>query len=193
MEDLSLHILDVVENSTAAGATRIEIGIREDTRGDRLVLTIRDNGRGMDPALLARVRDPFATTRTTRRVGLGLSLLDQAAREADGHLEIRSTPGAGTEVVATFRHGHVDRRPLGDLAATLITLILGNPTVDFRLEWERDGASTTVDTREIKQELGGVPITDPAVLALIRELLRGTGDRASADLEGDMSHGQAEG
>ena len=178
MEDLSLHILDIVENSTAAGATRVEIEVREDEAADRLTLRIADNGRGMSPEMAAAVRDPFVTTRTTRRVGMGLALLDQAAREAQGALEIRSSPGRGTEVVATFRLSHIDRRPLGDMAETLVTLILGHPDVDFRYEAERGGEQTVVDTREIREQLEGVDIRDPAVLALIRKLLRGPAPEA---------------
>ncbi len=171
MEDLSLHILDIVENGTAAGATRIEIRIVEDSAADLLELSIRDNGRGMDSRMVASVRDPFVTTRTTRRVGLGIPLLDQAAREAGGRLEIRSEPGRGTAVVATFRASHIDRKPLGDLAGTMTALILGHPEVDFAFEHVVDGQSTSFDTREIREQLDGVPVTDPAVLNLIRGLL----------------------
>lgn len=171
MEDLSLHILDVVENSTAAGATLVEIHILEDLEKDRLVITIKDNGRGMSPEMVARVRDPFTTTRTTRRVGLGLALLDQAARESEGALEIHSTPGQGTEVVASFKNSHIDRRPLGDIAATMVALLLGNPEVDFIFQSNANGNSVQFDTRELKEQLGEIPLTHPAVLILVRRLL----------------------
>ncbi len=190
MEDLSLHILDVVENSTAAGARLIEIHIQEDLEKDQLMITIRDNGRGMDAAMLERVRDPFATTRTTRRVGMGLALLDQAAHEADGALEIRSTPGRGTQVVARFRNSHIDRKPLGDMAATMVALILGNPDVDFVYSSNVGGRAIELDTREIKAELGEVPISHPDVLILIRQLLEGRcadGDALATD--GGKNHG----
>jgi hypothetical protein len=186
MEDLSLHILDVVENATAAGATRIAIEIRENRGEDRLVIRIADNGRGMDAALLARVRDPFGTTRTTRRVGMGLALLDQAARETGGHLEIRSAPGAGTQVEATFHPSHIDCKPLGDVAATLVALVLGSPEVDFRFELERDGESTVIDTAEMRAELDGVPVIHPAVLKLIADTVR------AAAANGGSADGQAE-
>jgi hypothetical protein len=193
MEDLSLHILDIVENSTAAGATLVEIGIRENPREDWLVITIRDNGRGMPPQMLSGVRDPFVTTRTTRRVGLGLPLLDQAARETGGTLEVQSAPGRGTTITASFRSSHIDRKPLGDLAATMISLILGNPEVDFVFESNAGGRECSLDTREIRSELGEVPITSPPVLALIRETLAGEshGREAAARNEGDQ-HGQAQ-
>jgi hypothetical protein len=172
MEDLSLHILDIVENGTKAGATQVEILIREDTKQDRFEIEIRDNGSGMTPEILKQVRDPFYTTRTTRRVGLGISLLEQAANECDGEVTVESEPGSGTRITATFQSSHVDRKPLGDIAATMVTLIVGNPTVEFIYESTRDGEVTSLDTREIREELGDdVDLTDPGVLGLIRDLL----------------------
>jgi hypothetical protein len=185
MEDLSLHILDLVENSTAADATLIAIRIVENTRKDRLVITIKDNGRGMDPKMLAGVRDPFVTTRTTRRVGLGLPLLEQATRDAEGAFEVHSEPGRGTEVTASFRRSHIDRKPLGDMAATVVALILGNPDIDLCYEHDVDGEETGIDTREIKEQLGDVPINHPDVLALIKQLLTGPpGDEHPGGPEG---------
>ena len=173
MEDLSLHILDIVENSTRAGATLVEIKIAEDRGKDLLQIVIKDNGSGMDREMVKRVRDPFTTTRTTRRVGLGVSMLEQAAREAGGDLSITSEPGLGTEVRATFQASHIDRKPIGDMGSTMISLIAGNPSVDFIYESDVDGEKITLDTRMIKEELGGVaPINDPGVLQLIRGLFK---------------------
>jgi hypothetical protein len=186
MEDLSLHILDIAENATAAGATLVEISIRKNTQRDVLELTIKDNGRGMDRQMLEKVRDPFVTTRTTRRVGLGLPFLDQAARETGGALSVTSQPGHGTEVRATFQASHIDRKPLGDIAGTVITLILGNPDIDFVYESDFDGETTSVDTREIKAALDGTKITEPAVLEVIRELLQRSADPAT---DGGKSNG----
>jgi len=138
MEDLSLHILDVVENSLAASADRIEIRIAEDTAGDLLSLEITDNGRGMDAEAQRKALDPFFTTRTTRKVGLGLPLLAQAAREAGGALEVASGPGRGTTVKAKFQLSHPDLKPLGDLAATLSTIRAGRPELTLRFEYWRD-------------------------------------------------------
>ncbi len=171
MEDLSLHILDVVENATAAGATLVEITIRKDSKKDLLEIRIEDNGHGMDPETAQTIRDPFVTTRTTRRVGLGIPLLEQSAEEADGELRIESAPGQGTKITATFRAGHIERKPLGDISSTLITLILGNPEIDFRYESDFDGRATSLDTGEIREQLDGLPLSDPAVLGLIRGLL----------------------
>jgi anti-sigma regulatory factor (Ser/Thr protein kinase) len=168
MEDLSLHILDIAENATSAGATLVEIGIRLDSSRDELVITIRDNGRGMEAGMLTRVRDPFVTTRKTRRVGLGIPLMEQACRDTGGHLDIESKPGEGTYLKAVLKAGHIDCKPLADIGSTMITLISGNPEVDFVFESDLDGKKIEIDTREIKAELEDVSICDPEVLALIR-------------------------
>lgn len=139
MEDLSLHILDVVENSVAASAATIEIFIVEDTVNDRLSLEIRDDGRGMDEKTRQRALDPFFSTRTTRRIGLGLPLLAQAARDSGGDLELESVPGQGTTVRAVFRLSHPDRKPLGDVAASLVAILAGRPHLGVRFEYEKDG------------------------------------------------------
>jgi anti-sigma regulatory factor (Ser/Thr protein kinase) len=173
MEDLSLHILDIAENATNAGATLVEIFIREDTGKNLLEIVIRDNGSGINQEMLERVRDPFVTTRKTRRLGLGLPLLEQATREAGGNLTIASEPDRGTEVTATFRANHIDRKPLGDMGSTMISLIVGSPEVDFVYESDLDGEKTRLDTREIRAEMGSAtPINDPALLQLIRNLFK---------------------
>jgi len=173
MQDLSLHILDIAENATQAGATLIEIDISEDTDKDLLEISIRDNGKGMDAEMLKHATDPFVTTRTTRRVGMGLPLLQQAARETGGDLRITSESGKGTRVVATFQESHIDRRPLGDMGATLTTLIMGNPDRDFVYTSSLREEAVEVDTRSIRKELdGAMGINDPAVIRLIRDLFR---------------------
>ena len=178
MEDLSLHILDIVENGTNAGATLVEISITEDMRSDLLTISIRDNGRGMDREMLEKICDPFVTSRTTRRIGLGLSLLKQAAKEAGGDLSIESEPDCGTSVCATFQASHIDRKPLGDVGSTLITLILGNPDVDFIYHCELDGEETHLDTREIRTELEEpLTLSHPAVINLISNLFKTTRER----------------
>ena len=146
MEDLSLHILDIVENSIEAGAKEVGIHIREDIEDDLLEVIIEDDGRGMDAKAISQVRDPFYTTRKTRRVGLGLSLLEEAAREAGGNLSLRSEQGKGTRVTATFQHSHIDRKPLGDIARTLRTLIFSHPEIRFRFNHFCDGEEETFDT-----------------------------------------------
>jgi anti-sigma regulatory factor (Ser/Thr protein kinase) len=152
MEDLSLHILDIVENSIDAGAKNIEIEIREDSKQDLLSVEIADDGKGMDEATLKKVLDPFFTTKTVRKVGLGLSLFRESAREANGDLEIRSKVGQGTRLRATFQRSHIDRRPLGDMTKTVMTLIIGHPETRFRYSHERDGRKFELDTKNLAEK-----------------------------------------
>jgi anti-sigma regulatory factor (Ser/Thr protein kinase) len=172
LQDLSLHILDIVENSLKAGASRVEIRVGEDLERDRMTIEIVDNGCGMDEAMMARVLDPFFTTRKTRRVGLGLPFLKEACRESRGELSLRSQPGKGTTVMATFQHSHIDRKPMGDIRETLIALIAGHPEVEILYEHRKNGASFVLDTREIQEGLGGVPLNAPQVLSALREHIR---------------------
>ena len=153
MEDLSLHILDIVENSIGAKASRIEIKVVEDIRKDLLTIEIKDNGQGIDEKTVEKVLDPFFTTRTTRKVGLGLPLLSQAARESGGDLQIESKVGRGTRVKATFGYSHIDRKPLGNMEATLTTLIAGNPNIDFIYKHKKDGLEYRLDTKEIRARI----------------------------------------
>jgi len=150
MEDLSLHILDIVENSIVARAKRIEIKITEDPKENLLTIEISDDGQGMDAETVKKVMDPFFTTKTTRRVGLGLPLLGQAARESGGGIEIESKVGRGTRVKAAFGYSHIDRKPLGDIEATLRTLIVGNPEVEFIYRYKKSNSEYCLDTKEMK-------------------------------------------
>ncbi len=150
MEDLSLHILDIVENSIRAKASRIEIKVIEDSGKDLLTIEIKDNGEGMDEETVKKVIDPFFTTKSTRKVGLGLPMLRQTARESGGDVEIESKVGRGTRVKATLGYSHIDRKPLGNMGKTLTTLIVGNPEVDLIYEHKRDGATYRLDTKKIR-------------------------------------------
>jgi hypothetical protein len=177
MQDLSLHILDIVENSIASQASQVQIRIIEDLEEDQMILEIEDDGAGISPELVERVVDPFFTTRSTRRVGLGLSLLQQAARTCEGDLEVRSRQGQGTLVRASFRYHHIDRKPLGDIASTLVALIVGNPSIDFHYAHRKGEKTFCVDSVELKGELGEVPIDHPTVTRFIRnEITRGLGE-----------------
>ena len=171
MQDLSLHILDIVENSLAAGARRVEIRIEENLQRDRLTIEIMDDGCGMYEAMVKQALDPFFTTKTTRRVGLGLPLLGEACRICDGELCLQSCPGEGTTVKATFQHSHIDRKPLGPMGDTLIALIVGHPEVDLLYEHRKDGKVFSLDTREIKTDLGDVPLNAPQVISALRTLI----------------------
>ena len=172
LREISLHILDLAENSLSAGASLITIEVTEDTRQDRLEVRVADNGRGMDPEMTARVTDPFVTSRTTRRVGLGLPFLKQAAEMCNGQFEIESTVGVGTTVTAIFQNSHVDRMPMGDLSGTLLTLVIGYPQADFVFRHTVNGQVFEFDTRPIKAELEGVGLSEPSVIAYLKQELR---------------------
>jgi anti-sigma regulatory factor (Ser/Thr protein kinase) len=164
MRELSLHILDVVENGITAGGDCIWIEIDEARKKDRLTIVIRDNGSGMPPEKMKNIDDPFITSRTTRRVGLGLSLLAAAAGRCEGTLRVDSRPGEGTEVTATFRYHHIDRAPLGDMAATVSTLIIGNPGIDFVYSHRIDGRDFSLNTRELRNGMEDLSLSDPVVV-----------------------------
>lgn len=172
MEDISLHILDVAENSINAGASLVKVQITEKTDEDTFTLRIEDNGRGIPREHLSEVLDPFYTTRTTRKIGMGLSLLAQSARDTGGNIDISSEENRGTVVEARFRPRHIDMKPLGNIADTLAVLVTGNPDADFSFSYERDGRKCAFDSREIKAELDGVPINSPEILAPLRNYLR---------------------
>lgn len=171
MKELSLNILDIAMNSVKAEASSIEISIIEED-GFR-TLTIRDDGCGMSPEFLARVTDPFTTTRTTRPVGMGLPLLKLAAEQADGGLTITSSQGEdhGTAVQANFRIDHLDCVPVGDVAGTMVTLIQGSPDIDFDFLWRTEAGEKRLSTREMREILGDVPLNTPEVLAWVSEML----------------------
>jgi Histidine kinase-, DNA gyrase B-, and HSP90-like ATPase len=169
MRELSLHILDVLENALEAGATEVTLEIDENLRADRLTIAVRDNGRGMDAQTARRALDPFFTTRTTRHVGLGLPLFAAAARRCEGDLSLASVPGLGTAVTATFRHSHLDRAPLGDLTATLLAFLLSErgEALHFVYRHRVNGRSFDLDTSAMRAELGDIPLSHP----LVREWL----------------------
>lgn len=170
MQDLSLHILDIAENSTDARATRVEITIEENVRKNRLLVRIRDNGRGMTKQAQSRVFDPFYTTKKARRVGLGLPMLAQAAKEAGGGLTVRSRPGSGTQITARFVYDHIDRKPIGNMTETIMILVAGHGrNIDLVYKHRKNGRIYIFDTRIIKRKLRDVPITDPEVLNFLRK------------------------
>jgi len=171
MEDLSLHILDIAENALRAHAGAIEIILTKDGPRDLLRVEVIDDGKGMDPETLARVRDPFFTTKK-KKTGLGIPLLAQAAEQAGGRLTVESAPDRGTRVAVTFQWSHVDRPPIGNIADTLLALISGHPDREYIYEEREGDRSFRFDTREIKRELDGVPISEPEVLNAVRGLLR---------------------
>lgn len=171
MRELSLHILDLAQNSIAAGANLIRITVEARTVDNMLRICISDNGRGMTQDILSKVRDPFYTTRTTRRVGMGIPMFQQAAEACDGWLRMDSEPNAGTSVEAGFKLDHIDRLPLGDMTATLVTLIASNPQIDFEYVQRVDKEAFALDTVELRETLQGVPLNEPEVLKWIRQYI----------------------
>jgi len=169
LEDISLHIMDIVENSICAGAKRVKIQIIEDKHKDLLIVEISDDGKGMTEEIIKDALDPFFTTKTVHQVGLGLPLLAQSAKEAEGELRIVSKQGKGTKVTATFKYSHVDRKPLGNMTETMVVLIAGNPCVDFLYKHKKDRLDYSLDTRRIKVELENVPIDHPEVIKAIQK------------------------
>lgn len=163
MRELALHILDVLENAIEAGATRIDLTIREDTAQDLVTIEVADNGRGMDEQMVRRISDPFFTTRTTRHVGLGIPLFRAAARRCNGDLTIASQPGIGTRLTATFQRSHIDRAPLGDMRGTLLAVLLSERRVDIRYQHHVDDRTFAFDTAEMRAALQGIPLSHPAV------------------------------
>jgi len=171
MTEISLNVLDIANNSIRAGATLIEIIIQIQRDLNTLKITIADNGCGMTEEQLRHVEDPFFTTRTTRRIGLGVPFFKMAALGTGGSFNIQSEPGKGTTVTAVFGLTHIDRMPLGDMNSTIHTLITLNTHIDFLYTFQFDGSQFTLDTREFRQILGDVPLDSPEVSAYIKDYL----------------------
>lgn len=171
MRELALHILDLVQNSIEAGANTVRLEIIEDSGQDTLTIRVSDNGRGMDAETKRRVLDPFVTTRTTRRVGLGLPLIDMSTKRCGGHLHISSAVGQGTVVEAVYQHSHLDRPPLGNMVETVKAIIVANPELDFHYIHNVDGTVFTVSTQSIVSELGDMPLSHPDVILWLHEFL----------------------
>ncbi|MBM4176986.1 MAG: ATP-binding protein [Ignavibacteria bacterium] len=172
MEDLSLHILDIAENSVNAGAKNIEITIKTDKENDLLILEIIDDGQGMEKEFAANAADPFQTKRTTRKVGLGLAFLDEATKQTEGKLTVDSSKGIGTKIRATFKLSHIDTKPVGDIAETLVMLIAGNPEIDIRYNHFLYGSKFIFDTKDIRESYPTLQINSVNVLGFIRKFIR---------------------
>lgn len=172
MNELSLHLIDIIQNSVSAGATLIALRITEDTAADLLTLEVEDNGHGMTREQVEKLSDPFFTTRTTRRVGMGIPLFRHSAEQAGGSLDVWSEPGAGTRVRAVFVRSHIDRPPMGDLPASFILMVSANPDIDFLLEYGIDGRTYRFDTVEAREALDGISVSEPAVVRMLTEMVR---------------------
>ena len=171
MRELSLNILDITENSVSAGASLIEIDVLEDTPEKTLSVIIRDNGRGMSEEMVRNVRDPFCTTRTTRKVGMGIPLFKMAAEMTGGHLELSSQLGVGTEIAAHFKTDSIDFTPLGDIDATILTLITMHEDIDFIYRFKIDENEFVLKTSDLKAILGEVSFNDIDVRMWLKDYI----------------------
>ncbi len=169
MKELSLNILDIAKNSVTAGATAIDITVTETP--EKLTIAVSDNGCGMTPEFVARVTDPFTTTRTTRKVGLGIPLMKMEAQQSGGDLAITSEVGVGTTTTSWFDPGNIDMPPLGDLSASILTLIQGSPEIDWRFTHSKGEASYTLDTREIREIMGDISLAEPEILSWLGDYI----------------------
>ena len=173
MKEISLNILDITENSVKAGSTLTEIIITE--KGDNLTLTIKDDGCGIDELTVRSVIDPFYTTRKTRKVGLGIPLLKLACEQTGGSLSIVSSTDEknhGTTVTAIFFKNHIDFTPLGDVIASITTLIQGHPDTDFLFHHITEKGTVELDTRELRSVLEDVPLNTYEVICWITDNLK---------------------
>ena len=171
MVDLSLHLMDIMQNSVVVGSTFVEAGIIAEKKKNLLTMYVKDDGWGMSPETVKRVSDPFYTTRSTRKAGLGLPLLMDAAHMAGGEVYIESEVGRGTTVTSTFQIDHIDRKPLGDVADTITASIMGYPDMEFHLLLKNDDAEYVFRTEDVREQIGEVPINDIEIISFIRDML----------------------
>jgi hypothetical protein len=172
MTELSLHILDIVHNSLFAKASLISILIVESRENNLIRINIKDDGLGMDPDIKKKVTDPFYTTRTTRKVGMGLPLFKQAVELCSGNFKIDSELGKGTIIEVDMPLDHIDRQPLGDIAGVIAQLVGSFPEVDFVYNHQTEAGVYNFDTRQVKATLDDIPINDLNVIQFIREMIR---------------------
>lgn len=171
MKELSLHILDIVQNSVHAGATEIEIDITESLSDNQYIIRISDNGKGMDNETLQSLSNPFFTTKN-KKTGLGIPLLQQHAEMTGGTVNIWSEPGKGTVITAIFTHDHFDRQPMGDMASTFISLLVAYPQIEFIYNHNTGTNEVNINTLKIKEVLEEVSITSSEVLEYIRNIIK---------------------
>ena len=172
MDELSLNILDIAQNSIEADATLVEIDVEEDDSANTLLISVKDNGKGMDEEFLKTVENPFSTTRTTRKIGLGISFFKEAAEMTDGSLELISKPGVGTTITGIFTKDHVDRQPIGDITGTITALVSLNTDVDFEFRYKVNENEFLFSTREVKAMLGeDEELNKPAIISFLTEYI----------------------
>ena len=172
MRELSLNVLDIAQNSVAANSSLVTIDVTQNSSKNELTLRVSDNGKGMTKEQLEAVRDPFFTTRTTRRVGLGVPLFKMAAEMTGGSFSIESEVGKGTVTTAVFKTDNVDFTPLGDMTSTVVTLVTMNPQMDFVYRFQKDEKLFELDTRQLRQILGDVSFAEPSIARWIAEYIK---------------------
>ncbi len=172
MKDIALHILDIAQNSIRANATEIEIEVLECEKDNLYLIEIRDNGEGMDSETLIKVTDPFFTTRVTRKVGLGISLLKQNAERTGGTLTISSILGKGTQIKSNFAYKHIDRLPLGDIAGVVVMLMQANPEKNISYSHTTDFGMTEISSTEIKKILGDDAFRSYQITKQVKNILQ---------------------
>lgn len=174
MREIALHLLDIAENSVTANAHNITLLVCEDLQNDRLFASLTDDGTGMSAEMVANVVDPFVTSRTTRKVGLGIPFFKAAAEACNGSLAIFSELGKGTRLEVQFQHSHIDRMPLGDLSSTILTLFISYPAIHWIFNYKVISStpeSFTFDSGPIMAELGDIPLTEPLVISFLKEYI----------------------
>lgn len=180
MKDLALHIMDISQNALRARASLVEISLEEDIISDCLRILIKDNGKGIPAEMLPSVTDPYTTSRTSRKVGMGLPLLRQNVEQCNGSLLVESEEGKGTTVCATFKASHIDLPPYGDLPGVIYLLIVANPDIDFRYERRKGNTAFVFDTREVREVLEDLPLDHPEVRGHLKAILKAQNDEIQA-------------
>lgn len=182
MRELALHILDIAENCVTAKADLVRISVTENTQNDRLAFSVSDNGVGMSEEMVAMVTDPFVTSRTTRKVGLGIPLLKAAAESCNGGLSINSVLNKGTRINCWFQRSHIDRMPMGDIITTVAMLVIGYPDIHWIFRYEFNDAMFEFDDEFFKSELGDVSLSEPSIISFLRDHLRQGIEGAQSDI-----------
>ncbi len=169
MKEFSMHILDIVQNSVRAKATEVTVVLIEDVNNNIFSFSVLDNGCGMSEEMLANIRDPFTTSRTTRKVGLGIPMLEQTCEMCGGGLELTSELGVGTKLKASMQYDNIDRPPLGEFESSIQIMVIGNPEIDFKFIYRYNENEYELDMKEVKEVLDGVSLSDPEVITWLKD------------------------
>ncbi len=171
MNNLAMHIMDIVQNAIRAGGRFIVIKVDEQPQSNYLSITIEDDGSGIPEDIVQNITDPYVTTRNTRNVGLGLSLFKQSAEQSDGYINIDTKTNVGTIIKAVFMYDHIDRPPIGNIAETIVVLVTTNTAIDFLYEHNYNDKNYTFDSREIKEILQDTPFSAPGIYTFLKEMV----------------------